>query len=165
MSQLSFAPDRRSLQTTYYHFNDRSSGEFDKRGFTQLDTLIIALDKIYTTKFPNMNKDQVKNLVNILVTEVPISHHNLTFLAAANQIVQYMRYVDLTNELTPALFEKYFNSLGPYIISEVVQTSETKKTPEDLQLERANFKATLLRYILYVQNHIVYRPIMSPVQV
>lgn len=157
MERLSFAPDRRSLQTTYYHFNDRAFGDFDRKGLSQIDTLTIELEKIYDKKFPGMSSDQIKNLTNILVTNVPISHHNLTFLAAANYIVQYMRYSDNTDVLTPELFNKYYNTMERFLVSEPVQSPETKKVPKDPQLVRANYKATLLRYILYVQAHIPYQ--------
>lgn len=89
--ELSFAPDRRSVQTTFYHFSERSSGESEKRGFSQQDSLIWALNKIYQSKFANISEQFRNILVEILVANVPLAHHNLTMLAAANFIIYHMR--------------------------------------------------------------------------
>jgi len=146
MEELSFAPDRRSVQTTFYHFSDRPSGEFDRRGFSQHDSLAWAIDKIYQTKFFNISKEYRDTLVSILISEVPLDHRNLTFLATANFIVYHMR-ITRTN-LNPKTFEDYFNFVASSLMSDVVG-----KKPNEIQQIRANFKVTLLRYIIYVQNN------------
>lgn len=144
--ELSFAPDRRSVQTTYYHFTERPSGEYDRRGFSPQDSLTWSLSKIYETKFPQVSKHLRDILVNILVSEVPLAHKNLTLLATANLIVYYMRLYK--QEFTPQLFDQYFNALASILLPDM-----TAKKPEDIQQIRANFKATLLRYVLNVRNN------------
>lgn len=162
--QLSFAPDRRSVQTTFYHFSERSSGSFDKHGFSQQDSLIWALDKIYQSKFTNISQQFRSVLVNILVTQVPLLHQNLTMLAAANLIVYDMRTKQIQIDITQSnfttgqtasprnlqIFEAYFNYVAPFIMPDL-----NGKNPEEILLIRANFKVTLLRYIIYVQEHTV----------
>ena len=159
---LSFAPDRRSLQTTYYHFNDRGSGNYDRRGLSQTDALALALRKIYIENFPNIDETLVMVLVTNLINDVPIPHTNLIFLAAANSIVYQLRYETGSDTLTPVLLETYVQRLPPRILSEVTQTA---KGPEEVQMARARFKVTLLRYILYIQNHVPYRQVAQQVQV
>ena len=146
MHELSFAPDRRSVQTTFYHFSERPSGEFDRRGFSQHDSLAWAIDKIYQTKFAGIPKDFRDTLVNILVTEVPLEHRNLTFLATANFIVYHMRLS--RSELDSKNFDAYFNFVAPFLMADV-----TGKKSEEIQQVRANFKTTLLRYIIYVRDN------------
>ena len=161
--ELSFAPDRRSVQATFYHFSERPSGDSDRRGFSQQDSLIWALDKIYQSKFGGIQPPMRALLVNILISEVPLSHHNLTMLAAANFIVFHMRlhgqqimtdpisFPGTEGEMEQQnrqIFERYFNSVESIIISDV-----NGLTPDQINLQRANYKVTLLRYIIYIQNN------------
>ena len=159
--ELSFAPDRRSVQTTFYHFSERSSGDEDKRSFSQHDSLVWALDKIYQSKFTNISQSLRNTLVNILVSEIPLVHHNLTMLAAANYIVYYMRSSKLApletdpskftggmNDHNRQVFEAFFDFVAPFIITDV-----SGKTPEEILIVRAEFKVTLLRYIIFVQEN------------
>lgn len=99
--QLSFTPDRRSVQTTFYHFSERASGDAGGRGFSQQDSLIWALGKIYQSKFANMDEKFRNTLVEILVTSVPLPHRNLTMLAAANFVIYHMRNNRITLDLNP----------------------------------------------------------------
>lgn len=159
--QLSFAPDRRSVQTTFYHFSERPSGDSDQRGFSQQDSLIYALDKIYQSKFTDISQQFRNTLVGILVADVPLAHHNLTILAAANYIVFHMRQyrisfnIDPNNYVGGAVdpqdqrnFEAYFRHVESAIMPDV-----TDKSPDSIAIIRAKFKATLLRYIIYVMNN------------
>lgn len=146
MQELTFAPDRRSVQTTFYHFSDRPSGEFDRRGFSQHDSLAWAIDKIYQTKFMNLSKEYRSALVNILITEVPLEHRNLTFLATANFIVYHMRVTG--TEFNPQSFGEYFNFVSASLMSDV-----TGKKPAEMEEVRSNFKTTLLRYVIYVRDN------------
>lgn len=146
MQELTFAPDRRSVQATFYHFSDRPSGLSDKRGFSHHDSLIWAIDKIYQTKFSNLPPSYRKVLVDILTSEVPLDHRNLTLLAIANYIVYNLRLTKTT--LNPQIFEEYFRNLAPFLISDV-----SGKTPTDIQEIRANFKTTLFRYVIYVRDN------------
>ena len=144
--ELSFAPDRRSVQATFYHFSDRPSGLSDSRNFSQHDTLIIALDKIYQTKFKDLLPEHRRILVSILTSEVPLDHRNLTFLAIANYIVYNIRAT--RREFTPDIFEMYFNDFSSFIMTDV----GTKQVSEIEEI-RARFKATLLRYIFYFRDN------------
>jgi hypothetical protein len=159
--QLSFAPDRRSIQTTFYHFNERPSGDVDRRGFSQQDSLTYALDKIYQSKFADISQQFRNTLVGILVPDVPLAHQNLVMLAAANFIVFDMRQRRIPFNIDPATynggpinsmdqsnFEAYFRRVESAIMPEL-----TGKSPEEIALIRAKFKATLLRYIIYVMNN------------
>ena len=180
MSQeLSFAPDRRSIRTTLYHF-----GEPDRRGSSDQESLIWSLDKIYQSRF-NISQQLRHTLVNLLASEVPMVHFNLPILAAANFIVYHMRSnaINLYNfnpnsyentcqsnvECRPSdpmaircaqienaqmdphdreKFDRYFNFVEPFIMPDV-----TGKTNEDISIIRGNYKITLLRYIIYVQQN------------
>ena len=102
--QLSFSIDRRSSTTTFYHFSERSSGESDKTGFSQQDSLIWALSKVYQSKFPNISEQFRNVLVDTLVSYVPLTHQNLTMLAAANFIIYDMRAKGLSIGITPSSF-------------------------------------------------------------
>ena len=185
--QLSFGIDRRSSTTTFYHFSERSSGEADKTGFSQQDSLIWALSKVYRDKFPNISEQFRNVLVDTLVSYVPLTHQNLTMLAAANFVINDMRTRGLALEITPSsftspmcespqqncvsdspnvvnckqqsnagldqtnhnIFSAYFNFVAPFIMSDV-----GVKTEKEMILIRANHKITLLRYIIFVQNHL-----------
>lgn len=87
---FSFAADRRSGQT-FYHFSERVSGDTDRRGFSQQDSLIWALGKIYQSKFDQIPIDFRNSLVDTLVSYVSLPHHNLLMLAAANYVLYFMR--------------------------------------------------------------------------
>jgi hypothetical protein len=90
LQHLSFNADHRSVQSTFYHFNEHTSGS-NKRNFSQQDTLVIALTNVYETKFSNVSKEFRNVLVEILVSNVPLEHNNLTMLAAANYIIYNLR--------------------------------------------------------------------------
>lgn len=165
--ELSFAPDRRSVQATFYHFSERPSGDPDRRGFSQQDSLIYALDKIYQSKFTNIPPQLRNTLVNILVTEVPLAHNNPTILAAANFIVYHMRLNQITirttgTEFDPRerqIFDSYFNYVAQFLITDV-----SGKTPGEIQKIRANFKITLLRYVIFIINNTTnYMPAVQAV--
>lgn len=147
--EFSFAPDRRSIQGSAFQFSDQPSVQPGQPGYAQQDPLTWKLDNIYKTNFPNVSQDLRKRLVGILVPDVPLLHHNLDMLATANLIIYHMRSNNVElNQLTPELFEWYFNNFTGTIMSGI----GAKNTEQQSQL-RASFKATLLRYIIYVWNH------------
>lgn len=147
--EFSFAPDRRSIQGAAFQFSDQPSAQPGQPAYSQQDPLIWKLDNIYKTNFPNVNQDLRKRLVGILVPDVPLLHHNLDMIATSNLIVYHMRANNFTlNELTSEVLEWYFNNFTGTIISSI----GAKSTEQQSQL-RASFKATLLRYIIYVWNH------------
>lgn len=143
-----FTADRRSIQGTTFHFSERPSGDLTGRGFSQQDNLSWSLDKIYQSKFTWINPQLRSLLVSILVSEVPLTHHNLTLLATANWIVYDMKNRYQVNEMTPELFTPYFNYVASQLMSDV-----TGKTPQESQDIRTNFKVALLRYVFYIQEH------------
>ena len=145
--EFSFAPDRRSVQGQIIHFSERPSRESGGRGFSQQDSLTWAIDKIYQ-RFTGIDPQTRRGLVATLVADVPLAHRNLVMLAAANYIVYHMRAFHRVNEMTPELYQGYFNWASQFIMGDA-----TGKTPEEQVLMRANFKVTLLRYILYVLRH------------
>lgn len=146
MEELTFAPDRRSVQTTFYHFSNRPSGFSDQKVYSHHDSLRWALEKIYENKFAGLSPVYRKILVDILTTEVPLDHRNLTLLAVANYIVYSLKLAH--TELTPPLFSEYFRHFEPFLMPDV-----GKKNPVEIEQIRVNFKTTLLRYIIYVQNN------------
>jgi hypothetical protein len=188
MSQpLSFLVDRRSSNTTFYHFSERSSGESDRTGFSQQDSLVWELRKVYQSKFPNISEQFRNVLVNTLVSYVPLTHQNLTMLAAANFIIYDMKAKGLVLSFIPSgfaspmcespqqncisdspsvvsckqqsnsgldqtnknTFDAYFNFVAPFIMSDI-----STKTAEEMIQIRALHKITLLRYIIFVQDHL-----------
>lgn len=144
--ELAFAPDRRSVQSTFYHFSERPSGFYDRKGFSQQDSLVFALDRIYQNKFEGLTLPYRKILIDILIDEVPLEHHNLTMLALANYIVYSLRSRKL--ELTPEYFRSYYDNFAFQILPDV-----TGKSAVEIQEINTRFKTTLLRYIIYVQNN------------
>lgn len=150
-TEFSFAPDRRSVQGATFHYGNQPSGESGQRGYSQQDSIVFKLDKIYQTKFSTVPQNLRRTLIDILVPSVPLAHRNLDMLAAANYIIYHMRLNNLTPELlTDELYEQYFNSLSSTIMGEVAG-----KSYQSERVIRAKFKVTLLRYIYYVWNHTV----------
>lgn len=145
---LLFTPDRRSIQGTMFRFSEQPSRQVSGRDASQQENMTWALDKIYQSKFTWINPQLRSILINILVTEVPLTHRNLDLLATANWIVYDMRNRNNVNEITPELFTPYFDYVAARLMSDV-----TGKTPEESQEIRTNFKVTLLRYIFYIQQH------------
>ena len=183
--QLSFAPDRRSVQSTFYHFNERGSGEPDRHGFSHQDSLIYNLNKVYETKFANISHEYRRTLVEMIVANVSLDHNNLTMLAAATYIVYHMisrgiyLNVDSNNYASPQcdspqqycitdsspvvackieansridqgnrlLFESYYNFIEPFIMSDL-----SGKNPDEISQIRIQYKITLLRYIILMQD-------------
>jgi hypothetical protein len=180
--ELSFAPDRRSVQTTFFHFSERPSGEADKRGFSQQDAQVWALEKIYQSKFVNISQQLRNILVNTIVTEIPLAHNNLTMLAAAEFIVYHMRSNRITLNTDPSTFTNQCDQTGCLSIDSAVVSCKqsaneqvnaqnritfeayfnfvaafimpdvTGKKPEEILTIRASHKITLLRYIRFIQN-------------
>lgn len=144
LQELSFAPDRRSIQNNFYHFSERPSGDSDTRGFSQHDSLTGRLDKIYRDYFTHMEPPVRRTLVDILVREVPLNHKNFKTLAAAMFTHYFM--AARGEQLNPTTFNQYFNYLAQIIMGDV-----TGKSTEDVALIRANFKATFLRYLNHIQ--------------
>jgi hypothetical protein len=145
---LSFAPDRRSIQGMTFHFSERPSGTFGARGYSQQDQLTYALDRVYRDRFPDLDRGTRELLLQLLVNNVPLSHRNLLFLATAMLIVYDMR-IKGNNEFTPEAFNSYFNYSLQFIATDV-----TDKNPEEIHKLIANFKVTLLRYLFYIQEHV-----------
>lgn len=145
---LSFAPDRRSIQGMTFHFSERPSGASGARGYSQQDQLTYALERVYRDRFPDLERGSREVLLQLLVNNVPLAHHNLLFLATAMLIVYDMRLKGMS-ELTPEAFTSYFNYAWQFIATDV-----TGKTPEEIHKIIANFKVTLLRYLFYVQQHV-----------
>lgn len=148
--EFSFAPDRRSFQGLFFRFNDRSSRL--GQNLTQQESLTYKLSKEYETKFPDVDANLRAVLVDLLVSEVPLVHNNLTFLAVARYIIYYMNTRLDTNELTPELFEQFFTYFSSRLLPSST-SSGLKKDASTLAMTRANFKVTLLRYIDYIQRH------------
>lgn len=144
--RISFGPDRRTLQQTYFHFSERPTGAAGRQNFSQHDTLVISLDKIYQNKFPEIAREVRSILIDILVSDVPLAHHNLTLLAAANVIVYQIR--NNNYEWSPQTFDYFFRYIGPKLISDV-----TNKKVEDIQRITIEFKADLLRYTIFVMEN------------
>lgn len=152
--QLSFAPDRRSVQTTFYHFSERTSGDADKRGFSQQDSLIWALSKIYQSKFANISEHLRNTLVDILVTYVPLPHRNLTILAAANFIVYHMKTHGISMDFNPSNYatptcdspQQPCITTSPVVVS-CKQEANSRLNPQN----RTNFE----HYYNYVEPYII----------
>lgn len=145
MQSFSFAPDRRSVQNTYYSYNDR--GSFYKRGFTQIDSFTLALTNIYKTNVPNMS-DTLRNvLIKIIIDNIPLQHHNLTLIALATFISYNMNTREL--KFTPETFATYFDDFQSVLIPDT-----TGKKREEIAKLRAMYKASLFRYMLYVINSV-----------
>lgn len=187
---FSFAPDRRSLQTSFYHFSERDVGEPSRIGFTQQDSLAWQLDKLYQSKFTNIPQQLRTTLVSILSSEISLVRKDLSMLAAAAYIVYDMRNKGLSmlfdtslfqsstdvnvqntclsldantlqNKLAESvnttdqrkiqskqIFDSYFNYVAPFIMSDMSSLSQ-----EEILAKRANYKITLLRYIIYVEQN------------
>ena len=140
--ELSFAPDKRSIQGLTFRFSERSTGG----EFSPQESMRHQLSKIYEEKFATINQTQRSILVDILVPTVPLSHRNLPMLAAANYIVYLMRNWEKHDEITPEIFNKYLK----YVPSGIVDTAE--ETLEE-KISSAKFKITLLRYIYYIISY------------
>jgi hypothetical protein len=149
--ELSFAPDRKSVQGATFQFSGNVSLYSGERGYSSQDSLKFKIDKIYQTKFPDVNPTLRRVLVDILVPDVPLMHRNLDMLATANYIVHSLRIqvkIKSIDQMTPELYKWYFDQLSTIIMNNV-----DGKTNLQNNLSRANFKTTLLRYIYYVWKH------------
>jgi len=149
--QLSFTPDRRSVQGTTFQYSQQPSGFSGKREFSSQDSMVFKLDKIYQIKYPQMSKELRETLIKILVPDVPLMHHNLEMIAASNYIIYHMRLqngIQDIDQLTPEQYNLYFDHISGIIVSDV-----SGKNTEELNSIRANFKTTLFRYIIYVWKH------------
>ena len=147
-----------------FHFGERPSGASGARGYSQQDQLTYALDRVYRDRFPDLERGSREMLLQLLINNVPLAHHNLLFLATSMLIIYDMRLkgisgIDLdgtggqtpdgSRRLTPEGFTSYFNYAWQFIATDV-----TGKSPEEIHKIIANFKVTLLRYLNYVQEHV-----------
>jgi len=146
---LSFTPDGRSLDVNFYHFSYSSDGLGFRKGFSQQDSLTWAFEKVFKDKFPKISKDERDIIVSNIVRDADISHKNLTLLAVAGATVYGITIKNLT--LTPDLFDWYFRGYSSNLIINV-----TKKPLAERKIVEAKFKASLLRYIRFVQQNVSF---------
>lgn len=144
---LSFRPDRRSVQTTFYHFSERPSGDLGRRGFSQQDALEWALANVYKNRFTHMSENLRNFLVNMLVSAVPLAHHNLVMLAAAGLISYELRNRRIPLNLNPETFANQCEPGTQCISSDprVISCKQNVASQMDAQ-NRATFEA-LYNYV------------------
>ena len=147
MTEFSLAPDSRSIQTIYYHFDDKTSGTSGGEGLTFYDSLAIALNKIYDDNFSDLSKDLKNILIDILISNVSLEHKNLKLLAIANYIVYNLRINSM--RMTPDIFNQYFQYFLPKLMSDITETKTLDKNKLSI-----NLQASLYRYIKHIQENI-----------
>jgi hypothetical protein len=179
---LSFGADRRTVQTTFYHFNDRIPGDSDKYGFSQQESLNYALGKIYENKFPDISPQFRSTLVDILTKYVPLPHHNLSMLAAAQYVIYYMRTYGHNLDVNPehyaapvcdsppqpcisgtpnivsckqntvSVLDPTNRNIFEQYFNYVAPFIMSDVTEQNAVEKRALYKITMLRYIIFIQN-------------
>jgi len=141
-SQLSFAPERRYLQENLYRFSYRPS-IFTNDGYTYSpqDSMMFNIEKIYKEKFSGINPSTISILVNLIISDIPIGHKNLLYLAAAVYVVHLYKNQIVNQDY----FDNEYNKVSEALINGI---NDTKK------INYTTIKITLLRYIYYVSSYI-----------
>lgn len=144
---FSFTPDRRAQQKNYYQYSGRSR-DFTRDGLSELEGVKASLGRIYRNLgIPDENSVV---LIDQLVTYVPIAHQNLTMLAVANKLAYDS--IHENKDLDRYMLDKYYNFYLNHIVVDIIH-KEGKQTKDEKTLV-ANFKVTLLRYAIYIINHV-----------
>ena len=135
---------------------------------------------MYFFRFADVSDQYRNTLVEIIVSYIPLQHHNLLMIAAATFIVYHTKINGINLDFNPENyaapscespcssgsptciqeansklasqnrdnFESYYRYVEPFIISNV-----GGKNADIVQM-KVNFKLTLMRYIIFVQNYL-----------
>lgn len=133
---LSFNPDRRSYQGSFYHVSTRPS----YREYTLQDSISGNLRKLFQAKFRHLSPDYQETLIDTIVRYIPLAHKNLLMIAVAVYVIYQIQ-----GDLTPKTFDQQFKKVRSILMSDT-----SRKKAEEIKELEANFKVTLLRYIFYV---------------
>lgn len=146
--ELTFAPDRRSMDGGYYQFDRLAPGAINVDGVYHQGSYKDILTNIYTEKYRNIvSPGRVEELVNRLINNVPLDNININYLAAANYFVD--NFVNRKAVWSPEAFGTYFESMLPILMRDV-----TNKSPEQIQDLRLEHKLALFRYSEYILRHL-----------
>lgn len=144
--ELSFAPDRRSINDSFYRFGSGSS-RYDQ-GLSGQDPRYKTFDDEYREKYTGfrLSENNRRNLIDIILEKIPIDHLNVSFLAAANYGVWLAR--KNSYPWNPDTFKKVFDHLSNVLVKNVKD-----KSPEEVQLLLAKYQTNFYRYMEYVREH------------
>ena len=128
-----------------YRFST-SVGTFNKYDTSYEESLRMEIRKIYQIVVPGIGEEVVNNYIEVM-ERFSLEHKNLEILALAFFIV--MNVKNNNQELTPQIFQQYFNQYGNTLIKNV-----TNEKPNEINDIRIKYQITLYRYVRFVKMYI-----------
>jgi len=150
--EFTFAPDRRTIEGSYYQIGNYNlqSGlvGVEGEGAYQQESYREVLTNIYNEKFKNrFSIDKINELVNRLITKVPMANVNINYIAYANFFLD--DFIAGKVEWNPSTFTIYFERIIPSLIENV-----QGKTPDQINALKLEHKLVMFRYSEYILKHL-----------